>query len=330
VLLWFWARIEYSPIGMRQNTPLPFEPISKRYAMRFGCRVQKIPVTIAGTCPNREGFKGMETCVFCDEWGSAAYPEQKQMGLAEQIESKRGLLGDRYRSQAFLVYFQAYTSSFLAVTRLRSHFETALSYPEVKGLVLGTRPDCVPPALITLMKEYSKKTFVSIELGVQSFFEKPLRFLRRGHGPEATFDAIKRITACPEIDVGLHLIFGLPEETDADIRETARIVASLGVHHVKLHNLHVLKGTALETLHSKGAFEPLELEDYADRVSLFLQYLPKTVAVQRLAAVSSRWEELVAPDWTRYKMKSHQFIIDRMQLAGAYQGQLAPAGCYLP
>lgn len=301
--------------------PLPFEPISKRYASLFGGRVQKIPVTIAGTCPNREGFKGMETCVFCDEWGSAAYPEQQQMGLREQIDSKRRLLGERYCSQAFLIYFQAYTSSFLAVTRLRNHFETALSYPEVKGLVLGTRPDCVPPALIELLKEYSKKTFVSIELGVQSFFEEPLRFLRRGHGPQAVFDAIKRLTAHPEIDVGIHLIFGLPGETEDSLRETARIVAELGVHHVKLHNLHVLKGTALETLHARGEFVPLELDDYAHRVSFFLQHLPKTIAVQRLAAVSSRWDELVAPEWTRHKMKSHQYIIDKMHFAGAYQGQ---------
>ncbi len=308
---------------MQHSPPLPFEPISRRYFSRFGGRVQKIPVTIAGTCPNREGFKGMETCVFCDEWGSAAYPEQQGMGLAEQIQSKRGMLGERYRSQAFLVYFQAYTSSFLAVTRLRAHFETALSCPEVKGLVLGTRPDCVPPALIALLKEYSARTFVSIELGVQSFFEEPLRFLRRGHGPGATFDALRRITSCPEIDVGIHLIFGLPGETDDCIRETARIVAGLGVHHVKLHNLHVLKGTALEALHAKGEFMPLELDAYADRVSLFLQHLPKTIAVQRIAAVSSRWDELVAPEWTRYKMKSHQYIIDKMHSTGAHQGQLA-------
>src|SRR4051794_31840947 len=110
---------------MHSANSLPFEPISARYRDRFGERVQKIPVTVAGDCPNRRGLKGMQTCIFCDEWGSAAYPEQRELELARQIEAKKALLGQRYRSNAFLVYFQAYTSSFIAVKKLREHFEAA-------------------------------------------------------------------------------------------------------------------------------------------------------------------------------------------------------------
>ncbi len=307
------------------ETQLPFEPISERYRSIIGTRVQKIPVTVAGDCPNRRGLKGMQTCIFCDEWGSAAYPEQRVMELKTQIESKRSLLGDRYRSTAFLVYFQAYTSSFQAVSRLRLHFETALSFPEVRGLVVGTRPDCVPPALIALCEEVRDRSFVSIELGVQSFFDEQLRFLRRGHSAQDAVDCIERIKAKAKVDLGIHLIFGLPGETDEQIVETARLVSSLPIDHVKLHNLHVLKKTPLEDLFRAGGFCPLSLENYADRVALFLSHLPRRIAVDRLAAVSSRWDELVAPDWTRHKMKSYQFIVDRMRERGISQGQHSPA-----
>lgn len=302
-------------------TPVPFEPISARYQARFGGRVQKIPVQIAEDCPNRRGLKGMQTCIFCDEWGSAAYIESRGQSLQTQIAGLRDRLGTRYASRSFLVYFQAYTSSFLAVKRLREHFETVLAQPGVVGLIVGTRPDCVPPALLDLCGEYAARCFVSIELGIQSFSDDQLAFLRRGHTHAASLAAIQRIKAVPEIDLGIHLIFGLPGETDADISAAARTCAELPIDHVKLHNLHVLKNTPLETLYKEGRFVPLELETYADRVALFLQHLPRRIAVQRLAAVSSRWEELVAPEWTRHKMKSHQFIVDRMNAKAAFQGQ---------
>jgi uncharacterized protein len=311
---------------MAAVTPPPFEPISERYRARFGGRIQKIPVQIAEDCPNRRGLKGMQTCIFCDEWGSAAYSESRGLDLQTQIAGLRGRLGDRYASRSFLVYFQAYTSSFLAVNRLRDHFETALQNDGVVGLVVGTRPDCVPPALMDLCREYTARCFVSIELGIQSFSDAQLVFLRRGHSHAASIEAIRRIKAIPAIDLGIHLIFGLPGETDADILATARIAGELPIDHVKLHNLHVLKNTPLETLYREGGFTPLDLETYADRVALFLQHLPLRIAVQRLAAVSSRWDELVAPDWTRHKMRSHQFIIDRMRARGIAQGQAYQKG----
>lgn len=301
---------------------LPFEPISRRYHALFGGRVQKIPVSIAEDCPNRKGLKGMQTCIFCDEWGSAAYPEQRTLDLRAQIEAKLDVLGKRYRSENFLVYFQAYTSSFLAVRRLRDHFETALTFPQVKGVIVGTRPDCVPPALLELGREFQPRTFVSIELGVQTFIDEQLAFLRRGHTARAAIDCIRKIKAVTDLDLGIHLIFGLPGETDDHVRETARVVADLPIDHVKLHNLHVLKNTPLEALFREGDFTPIDLETYAHRVGLFLQHLPRRIAVQRLAALSSHWEELVAPEWTRHKMRSHQFIIDQMQAHGHFQGQL--------
>lgn len=298
----------------------PFVTIGERYRQRFGERVQKIPVTVAGDCPNRRGLKGMQTCIFCDEWGSAAYPELRSLDLKTQIHTKKRTLGWRYACKKFLIYFQAYTSSFISVRRLREHFEAALQIPEVAGLILGTRPDCVPPALLDLLREFQERTFVSVELGVQTFNEEQLLFLRRGHTGQAAMDCIGKIKSAGEIDLGIHLIFGLPGETPADILAEARTVSSLPIDHVKLHNLHVLKNTPLAELYAQGKFEPLDLPAYAERVALFLENIPRRIAVQRLAAVSSRWEELVAPEWTRYKMRSNQFIHDQMARAGRVQG----------
>jgi len=308
----------------------PFNSISNFYKSKFGQKILKVPVSIATDCPNRQGLKNMQTCIFCDEWGSSAYPDQRVQELSAQIQSYKTTLGARYRSQAFFAYFQAYTSTFLGLTKLRKSFETALSFSEVQGLVIGTRPDCVSAAVLDLWQEYHQKKFVSVELGVQSFFDDQLLFLKRGHSAKTSIETIERIRRQTSVDLGIHLMFGLPNETDAHIVETARIVSNLGVDHVKLHNLHVLKNTPLEDLYLRGSFMPIEFEEYSRRVILFLQHLSPDIYIQRLGAVASRWDELVAPSWTRYKMRTYQFIIDQMNDQGAVQGQyfIAPKERY--
>lgn len=298
-----------------------YTPISDFYKTKFGEKVQKIPVSIADTCPNRLGLKGMQTCVFCDEWGSAAYPEQRGLSLQEQMLPKMQFLGARYRASAFLIYFQAYTSSFIAVKKLQAYFDEAVADPRVKGVVIGTRPDCLSRALLEFCKEFNEHYFVSIELGVQSFFDDQLAFLRRGHTAKASIDAIQKIKDFTPLDVGIHLMFGLPDETDEQLKTTAEIVSSLPIDHVKLHNLHVLKNTPLAQLYEEGKFAPISLEEYARRTSYFLEHLSPNIYVDRLVAVSSRWDELIAPEWCRYKMRSTQYILKRMREDGSYQGK---------
>ena len=140
---------------------LPYFPISQFYKEKFGQKVWKLPVSVAGTCPNREGLRGMKPCNFCDVYGSAAYPEFQELELREQIENTRAKLSKRYNAHRFLVYFQAYTTTFSRVERLRQHFEVALTYEDVVGIVTGTRPDCISHSLIDLLNEYLEKTFVS-------------------------------------------------------------------------------------------------------------------------------------------------------------------------
>ena len=299
----------------------PYFPISQVYKARFGSKVVKIPVSIAADCPNRAGLRGMKTCIFCDVHGSFAYPDSQGDEIRKQIENHREKVAKRFNASQFLVYFQAYTTTFTQLGRLKEGFEAALEYSDVAGLVVGTRPDTLSEAVLRTWKEYSERTFVGIELGVQSFDDDQLVWMRRGHTAAQSIKGIEKVAATG-VDVGIHLIFGWPTENDKQIIETARFCNDLPISNVKLHNLHVLKQTALEPLYHDGSFKPVDLETYSRRVALFLDHLSPKIAVHRLAALSSRWDELIAPDWTRHKMKSFQAIIDTVNKQGSYQGRL--------
>ncbi|KYG61200.1 TIGR01212 family radical SAM protein [Bdellovibrio bacteriovorus] len=300
---------------------LPYHTISEHYNKLFGEKVYKVPVSVVDDCPNRRGLKGMQTCVFCDVWGSAANAESLSMELRHQIETYQSKIGARYNAKAFLIYFQAYTNTFTKVSALRHNFDVALSYPWVKGFTLGTRPDCLSKAVLDMWQEYHEKSFVAVELGVQSFFNDQLEFMRRGHTAEASLEAVHKIAENTKVDLGIHLIFGNPGETDDHIVKTAEIVNTLPITNVKLHNLHVLKNTPLEGMYHAGEFTPIDRDTYAHRVELFLQHLSPRFAMHRLAAYSSRWDELVAPEWTKDKMGTHQYIIDYLRARKSYQSQ---------
>jgi radical SAM protein (TIGR01212 family) len=300
---------------------LPFRPISQHYLSLFGEKVYKIPVAIADDCPNRRGLKGMKPCVFCDEWGSAARSEAFSLELKTQIEKYRSQIHDHYKANKFLIYFQAYTNTFLKLQSLRDHFQTALEYPFVHGLVVGTRPDCISKGVFDLWNETTKKVPVFVELGVQSFVNEHLKFMQRGHTAEDSIHAIKKIARETKVDIGIHLIFGSPGETDADIIESAQICSRLPISNVKLHHLHVLRNTPLEELYSKGLFTPIDFETYRHRVRLFLEHLSPEIYVQRLAAYSSRWSDLIAPEWTKTRMKTHQGIVDHMRENQSFQSR---------
>ncbi len=309
--------------GLTHNRSLvPYYPISEFYRNRFGGKVQKISVSLADDCPNRRGLKGMKVCSFCDEWGSAAYPEFRKDEVTEQIRRVQEQKSTANPSARYLIYFQAYTNTFLKLSKLEAAFETVLSLPRVVGVVVGTRPDCLSQGVLQLWQRFHEQAFVSVELGVQSFEDRHLEFYRRGHSAQDSIDAIRRIRNETSVDLGIHLMFGNPQETPSEIVRAARACNELGVQNVKLHNLHVLKGTPLADLYHAGQFQPVSLEQYSERVGLFLAHLNPNIPVHRLTATSSRWEELIAPDWTRYHLKGYQFIIEDMQRLGLRQGLL--------
>lgn len=303
---------------------IPYYPISRFYKERFGQKVYKISVAVADTCPNREGLRGMQTCNFCDQWGSAAYAQNLEMALSQQIEKVRGILKSKRNAEKFLVYFQAYTTTFGKVAKLREQIELALTYNDVVGVVIGSRPDCVSAAFLELCNEMAERTFVAVEMGVQSFDNEILKFMRRGHTAEQSITALEKIAKnCPKVNLGIHLIFGSPGETDAMAIATAERCNSLPIQNVKLHHLHVLKNTPLAEQYARGEFVPLEREAYYRRCTLFLQHLSPQIAVHRLSALSPRWDELVAPAWSSYKMETYQGMLQYMKEQSAFQGQHA-------
>lgn len=303
-------------------TGLPYHSISEHYKRIFNKKVYKIPVSVVDDCPNRMGLKGMKTCSFCDVWGSAARSDSFTMGLDEQILKFRDLISKRYNAHDFLVYFQAYTNTFSKTSALKENFEQALKHDFVRGLVVGTRPDCLSKAVLDMWQEYHEKSFVAVELGVQSFFDPHLEFMQRGHTVDDSIKAIYKITGNTSVDLGIHLIFGSPNETDEQVIQSAKICNDLPITNIKLHNLHVLKETELEKWYNAGEFQPISQEEYTRKVKLFLSYLKPHIAVHRLAAFASRWEELVAPKWTANKMGTHQAIIDELRLSKTFQGCL--------
>ncbi len=295
-------------------------PISQYYQKIFNEKVYKVSVSVAETCPNRQNIKMDTTCIFCDEWGSAAYHLERDKSLSEQIITNRDKIQKRYRANKFLVYFQSYTNTFDRVTNLEKRFKIALEQDDIVGLVLGTRPDCLPKRMISLLKELKNQTFIQIEIGVQSFDDNQLRFLKRGHSARCSIDAIKKLYVEAGLKSGVHLMFGLPDETDEQLMETAKLINSLPIDTVKLHNLHVLAKTPLADLYHQNKFVPIGLEEYARRVILFLQHLSPYVAIDRLTAVANRWDELVAPPWAKEKMRPVQYIEDQMAGLNVYQG----------
>lgn len=305
---------------------LPYYPIGQFYKRTFGEKVYKISVAVADTCPNREGLRGMKTCNFCDQWGSAAYHKNLSRPLKEQIESVAEMLRRKRHAEKFIVYFQAYTTTFSKVKKLNDEMNFALTFPGVIGLVVGTRPDCLSDALFDAFNEKARSTFMGVELGVQSFDNKQLEWMRRGHTAEQSLKAIDRLHKnCPQVNLGAHLMFGLPGETDQDIIDCAKTINGLPIHNVKLHHLHVLKGTALAYDFLNGDFQVMEKEDYFRHVRLFLSHLNPGVAVHRLAALAPRWDELMAPAWTAHRMEIYQEILDYMREHDAYQGQFFEA-----
>lgn len=296
-------------------------PLSAHYRRRFGHRVYKLGVSTAQSCPNREGRGGMEVCSFCDEWGSAAYPEWAGAPLAAQVAAARERVAARYKAERFLVYFQAYTNTFARFSRVQALVEEALALPDVVGVVVGTRPDCLPRRVLEFFAGVAREHYLSLELGLQTLDDGQLAFLSRGHDSACSLRALERLRAYPEIELCAHLMFGLPGESDAQLRETAHTLSGAGVHGVKLHNLHVLRNTPLERLYAAGRFTPISLDAYARRVAVFLEHLAPGVAVHRLNAVASRWEDVVAPDWVRYKMGPTQFIRDHLERVDTWQGR---------
>ncbi len=296
---------------------LPYNDLNTALRKRFGERVQKITIDAGLTCPNRDGTVGNGGCIYCSSRGSGTGKSAEQ-SVAEQLESAKSFLGHRYKACKFIAYFQAFSNTYASVETLRRLYEEALAVKDIVGLAIGTRPDCAGENVLNLIEEFTERTYVSMEYGLQSIHDKTLKIINRGHTVGDFADAVER-TRARGIEVCAHIILGLPGESREDMLVTAQALGRLGVEAVKIHMLYVIRGTALHNMYERGEYRCLTREEYIDILCDFIAALPEDMIIHRLTG-DPHPEELVAPLWTLDKNANLNAIWDAMRLKNISQG----------
>jgi radical SAM protein (TIGR01212 family) len=288
------------------------------YLKKFGQKIRKLSLDAGFNCPNRDGTLATGGCVFCDPESFSPSRRLKLSSITAQLEEGIGRLSARYAAEGFVAYFQPGTNTYAPVDRLRSVFEEALAHPKVVGLAIGTRPDCVPDDVLDLLAELSKRTYLVVEYGLQSIHNRSLYWIKRGHDFQAFVDAYKR-SRKRNLLVGVHVILGLPGETSEDMLATARELAGLKIHSIKLHNLYAVRNTPLAEMVARGEVELPRFEDYVNRVVDFLELLPPECVIDRLSGDAPP-QYLIGPKWCLDKRAIRAAVEGEFRRRGTWQG----------
>ena len=272
---------------------------------RFSCKVQKISVDAGFTCPNRDGSKGTGGCTYCNNATFTPACCRPQTSISLQLEEGIRFFSRKYPAMKYLAYFQAYTNTYASLETLRRKYEEALAFPGIEGLIIGTRPDCMPDALLDYLSRLAAQTFVMVEYGVESASDTTLRRINRGHVWQDSVDAICR-TRERGIPVGAHLILGLPGESREHMLRHAGLLSGLPLSVLKLHQLQIIRHTAMadEFRTHPEHFRFPTPETYADLIVDFLERLRPDIAVDRFVS-QSPGTLLIAPDWG---LKNYAFV----------------------
>ncbi len=288
----------------------------------FKERVQKVSVDAGFSCPNRDGSKGFGGCTFCNN--SSFNPAYCSEGnsITYQIDKGIGFFAPKYKTQKYLAYFQAYSNTYENLDVLKQRYEEALEHPQVIGLVIGTRPDCVSAELISYLKELNEEYHITIEYGIESTNDKTLEIINRGHSFQEGVDAILK-TADAGINVGAHLILGLPGEGEKEILHHAEEVSKLPLNYLKLHQLQLIRGSVLGNSYEKKPYSlPLfDVDQYIDMVVRFLEVLNPSIVMERFISQAPK-DLLIAPKWG---LKNFEFVAKvekRLKELDTWQGKL--------
>ncbi|WP_040196549.1 TIGR01212 family radical SAM protein [Candidatus Soleaferrea massiliensis] len=310
------------------DNPFPYTDSNKRYhtlnyhlRQTFGCKVFKVSLNAGFTCPNRDGTRGIGGCIFCSEAGSGDFAGNPAEDLYSQFCKVKEQLHHKWPRAKYVAYFQAYTNTYAPIDVLREKYEAALRFDGVVGLSIATRPDAISDETLDYLADLHQRTYLVVELGLQTAHDQTGRLINRCFDYaefERTFRKLKELG----VRVCVHLINGLPGEDREMMLETVRRVAALGPHSVKLHLLHVLRGTQLEKLYEDGAFRLLELEEYVDIVCSQLELLPAAAVIGRVTGDGAK-EQLVGPMWSLKKFVVMNEIDKELLRRNSYQGRLA-------
>jgi len=267
----------------------------------FGQKVYKIALDGGFTCPNRDGTLGTRGCIFCSGAGSGDFAQSRTLSVTEQLERGKERIAKKCRDGKYIAYFQAFTNTYAPPERLRVLYEEAMSYPDVVAVSIATRPDCLPDEVVALLTELNQKKPVWVELGLQTIHEKTAEYIRRGYPLSVFEDAMERLKKAG-LQVIVHVILGLPGETQKQMKDTVSYVGKSGADGIKLQLLHVLKGTDLEKDYLAGSFRTLELEEYVKLVAECIALLPENMVIHRMTGDGAR-ADLIAPRWSTDKKR---------------------------
>lgn len=296
-----------------------YYPFSRFVRERFGGRVFRVTVDGGFTCPNVDGTVAVGGCVYCDNRSFSPNRRLPRTPVREQVRRGVAILQKRYRADRFLAYFQAATNTYAPVEKLRRLYDEALDHPQIIGLAVGTRPDCVPEPVLDLLQTYARDRYVLLELGLQTMHDRSLDWMNRGHHFDSFADAVQRCQG-RGLDLCAHVILGLPGESHADMLATADALAALPVNAVKIHNLHVVRDTPLEEMYRAGTVRMLELPEYVAVVCDFLERLPATMVIHRLSGDAPP-DYLVAPAWCLDKPVLLRAIDEELHRRDSWQGR---------
>ncbi len=298
---------------------LPYYAYGWFLKQKFGCRVHKVSLDGGFTCPNVDGTVAVGGCVFCDNRSFSPSRRLPRTTIAGQLERGIERLKLRYAATRFIAYFQPGTNTYAPVERLRPLFEQALQHPQVVGLAIGTRPDCVPEQVLDLVSELARRTYVCLELGLQTIHNRSLDWMNRGHHYDAFLDAMARSRG-RGFDICAHVILGLPGETREDMLETAAELARLQVDAVKLHNLYAVHGTPLADDVAAGRVRLLEMEEYVPLLVDFIERLPPQCVIERTFGDAPS-DMLLAPRWCLDRSRVRQAVQAEFARRGTWQGR---------
>ena len=300
------------------NTNKRYHTLDYFYKQKFNSKVCKISLNAGFTCPNIDGTKGYNGCIYCSKTGSGEYGGNPKEDLIKQFNEIKKTKNKKWPNSKYIGYFQARTNTYAPVKILKEKYETILKLPNVVGLSIATRPDAISDECLEYLKELNKKTFLTIELGLQTIHEKTSKLINRCHDLKCFEETLKKLQK-NNIFTVVHIINGLPFETKEMMIDTVKYLNKLNIDGIKIHMLSILKNTPLETYYNKNKFHVLSKEEYIDIIVEQLRHLNPKIVIQRLTGDPMK-EELIEPQWTTKKIDILNTIDKTMANNNIYQG----------
>ncbi|MGH7598600.1 MAG: TIGR01212 family radical SAM protein [bacterium] len=297
-----------------------YNPYGKFLQEKFGARVHKVSVHAGFTCPNRDGTVARGGCTYCNIVSFTPERAKPKFSVRDQIDAGVAFVKKRFEAKKFIVYFQPYSNTYAAVEHLETLYRDALSHPEVIGLSIGTRPDCIDDEKLAMLANLARDAFIGLEYGIESVYDETLQLINRGHDFACTVAAIRR-TREFGLQVTGHTILGFPNESEEQMLASTEAINALGVDVLKIHNLHIVRHTELARQYAAQPFRVFSFEEWKDLVIRYLERLAPEIIIERLYGEAPR-DLLIAPRWNLSKAEIIQSLEAEMRRRGTHQGRL--------